>query len=81
MGDPDRDTPAPAPQPERDSPRHSDAEAVRLGRFLPLGMVLGAMAGVLAGAVTQRWGICVPVGVALGILCASTLPLVLGRRR
>ena len=60
---------------------HDEAEAVRLGRFLPLGMVLGAVAGVLAGALTRRWGIFVPVGIALGILLAGTLPVFFGRRR
>lgn len=58
----------------------SEAEAVRLGRFLPLGMVLGAAVGVIAGALTRRWGICIPVGVALGILLAGTLPVFLRRR-
>jgi len=52
-----------------------DAEAVALGRFLPAGMVAGAVVGVLAGWITHRFGICIPVGVALGILVAGTLPL------
>jgi hypothetical protein len=31
--------------------------------------------GVLAGWITHRFGICIPVGVALGILVAGTVPL------
>jgi hypothetical protein len=65
---------------EKPASAAQDAEAVRLGRFLPLGMILGAVAGVLAGALTRRWGICIPVGVALGILLAGTLPVFLRRR-
>lgn len=57
-----------------------DAEAVRLGRFMPLGMIVGAGVGTVAGWISHRFGICVPVGIALGILLAGTLP-VFGRRR
>jgi hypothetical protein len=59
---------------------HADAEALRLGRHLPLGMLAGAAAGVLAGTLTHRWGICIPVGIAAGILLAGTLPVFLRRR-
>jgi hypothetical protein len=58
----------------------ADHEAVRLGRFLPLGMGLGAAVGLVAGLVTHRFGICVPVGIALGILLAGTLPVFMRRR-
>jgi hypothetical protein len=76
------DDEAPAPERRRRGAKLSpeqqarvDAEAVVLGRFLPLGMVAGAVVGVIAGALTHRWGICIPVGVAVGILVAGTLPL------
>jgi len=52
-----------------------DATALSLGRFLPAGMVIGAVAGILAGWLTHRFGVCIPVGVALGILIAGTLPV------
>ena len=67
----------PALSPEQQA--RVDAEAVTLGRFLPLGMVVGAGVGVVAGALTHRFGICIPVGVALGLLAAAILPLL--RRR
>jgi hypothetical protein len=73
----------PGPESESHPAEHQaqlDAEALRLGRFLPLGMALGAAAGLLAGLLTHRWGICVPVGIALGILLAGTLPVFLHRR-
>jgi len=54
---------------------HLDAEAVRLGRFMPLGMAMGAVVGLLAGLLTHRFGICVPVGIALGVFLAATLPV------
>jgi F0F1-type ATP synthase assembly protein I len=57
----------------------ADAEALRLGRHLPLGMVAGAAVGLLAGTLTHRYGICVPVGIAAGILLAGTLPVFLRR--
>lgn len=69
-----------ARKPDATAQAHADAEAVRLGRWLPLGMVLGAVVGVLAGALTRRFGIFVPVGIALGILLAGTLPVFLRRR-
>lgn len=59
----------------------ADAEAIRLGRWLPLGMMAGAAAGLLAGVVTRRFGVCVPVGIALGILLAGTLPVFFRRSR
>ena len=62
-------------------PAHADAEAIRLGRWLPLGMMAGAAAGLLAGVLTRRFGICVPVGIALGILLAGTLPVFFRRSR
>jgi hypothetical protein len=77
-GDPSESAPGPPAAAERQAPL--DAEAVRLGRFLPLGMALGAAAGLLAGLVTHRFGIWVPVGITLGILLAGTLPVFLHRR-
>ncbi len=68
-----------APPPTEESAR-ADAEAVRLGRFLPLGMGLGAAVGLVVGLATHHFGICVPAGIALGILVAGTLP-VFGARR
>jgi hypothetical protein len=59
----------------------ADAEAIRLGRWLPLGMIAGAAAGLLAGFLTRRFGICVPVGIALGILLSGTLPVFFRGRR
>jgi hypothetical protein len=63
-----------------DGQAHADAVAIRLGRFMPLGMGLGAAAGLVAGLLTHRFGICVPVGIALGILLAGTLPVFRHRR-
>ncbi len=59
---------------------HDEAAAVRLGRFFPLGMVAGGVAGAVVGWITHRPGICIPVGVALGILLAGTLPVFMRRR-
>lgn len=61
--------------PRAEHQAHLDAEAVRLGRFMPLGMAVGAAAGLLAGLLTHRFGICVPVGIALGVFLAATLPV------
>jgi hypothetical protein len=69
----------PALAPEEQA--RADAEALRLGRYLPLGMLGGAGAGLVAGAITQRFGICLPVGIALGILLAGTLPVFMRRPR
>lgn len=82
------------PAPEEDTPEatgdrpklsaeqqaRADAEALRLGRHLPLGMIVGAAVGVLAGTLTHRYGICIPVGIAAGILLAGTLPVFFHRR-
>jgi hypothetical protein len=54
---------------------HLEAEAVRLGRFMPLGMAVGAAAGLLAGLLTRHFDICVPVGIALGVFLAATVPV------
>jgi ABC-type Fe3+-siderophore transport system permease subunit len=62
-------------------PSRDEDEAIRLGRFLPLGMLLGAVAGIFAGWIARRPGILIPVGVAAGMLIAAVLPVLLRRRR
>lgn len=71
----DRSTPSPPPSSKPRPHAHHDTEAVRLGRFLPLGMLLGALAGALVGWIAHRPGIFIPAGIAVGILLAGTLPV------
>jgi len=76
--DPEATSKRPQLTPEQQA--SADAEALRLGRHIPLGMLIGAAIGLLAGTVTHRYGICIPVGIAAGILLAGTLPVFLRRR-
>lgn len=76
---PDPEATAGRPRLTAEQQARADAEALRLGRHLPLGMLVGAAVGLLAGTLTHRYGICIPVGIAAGILLAGTLP-VFGRR-
>ena len=64
--------------PEEEARR--EAEAVHLGRFIPLGIVSGAIAGALVGWLVHHPGLGIPIGIAAGLLLACTLP-VFSRRR
>lgn len=68
------------PVPEPAPAAHPEADAIRLGRFMPLGLAAGAALGLVAGALTHRFGICVPAGTALGVFLAATLPVFRARR-
>jgi Flp pilus assembly protein TadB len=57
-----------------------EAEAVHLGRFIPLGIVAGAVAGAVVGWLVHHPGLGIPIGIAAGLLLAATIP-VFSRRR